>query len=101
MFSMPPATALWTNPSITSWAAVAIAWAPEPHTRFTVIAGTSTEIPALIAAWRAGFILAPAWTTCPMTTVPISDPLSLARPRDARIAVAPRSGAGTSLSAPP
>jgi hypothetical protein len=37
-----------------------IACAPEPQTRFTVIAGTDTGNPAWIAAWRAEFILAPA-----------------------------------------
>ena len=40
MFSMPPATALSMKPSITSCAALAIACAPEPQTRLTVIAGT-------------------------------------------------------------
>src|SRR4029079_18260972 len=61
MFSMPPATALSMKPSMISCAALAIACAPEPQTRFTVIAGTSTGTPPLIAACRAGFILLPAW----------------------------------------
>ena len=71
MFSMPPAMAPSVKPSQISCAAVAIAWAPEPQTRLTVIAGTSTGTPPSMAAWRAGFILLPAWITLPMTTVPI------------------------------
>ena len=69
MFSMPPAIAQSTRPSVTSMAAEAIAWAPEPHTRLTVMAGTSTGKPPLMAACRAGFILLPAWMTLPITTV--------------------------------
>ena len=61
MFSMPPATALSTMPSMISCAAETMAWAPEPQTRLTVIAGTSTGKPPWIAACRAGFILLPAW----------------------------------------
>ena len=68
MFSIPPATAVSSRPSQISLAAVAIAWAPEPQTRLTVIAGTSTGMPPPTAAWRAGFILLPAWMTFPMTT---------------------------------
>ena len=81
-------------------AAVAIAWAPEPQTRLTVIAGTSTGMPPPTAAWRAGFILLPAWMTFPMTTVPTSSPPMAARSRQARIAVAPSSTAGVSLRVP-
>jgi hypothetical protein len=43
-----------------SWDADTIACAPEPQTRFTVIAGTDTGNPAWMVAWRAEFILAPA-----------------------------------------
>ena len=50
MFSMPPAIAQSMKPSQISCAAVATAWAPEPQTRFTVIAGTSTGTPPLTAA---------------------------------------------------
>src|SRR5216683_631170 len=42
MFSMPPANATSTLPSKISCAAETMAWAPEPQTRFTVIAGTET-----------------------------------------------------------
>ena len=69
MFSMPPATATSTLPSRISCAAETIACAPEPQTRLTVIAGTVTGRPAWTPACRAGFILLPACTTLPMTTV--------------------------------
>src|SRR5258708_22986615 len=68
MFSMPPAMATSTWPSQISCAAVAIACAPEPQTRLTVIAGTATGTPPLSAACRAGFMRLPAWMTLPITT---------------------------------
>ena len=68
--------------------------APEPHTRFTVIAGTCTGSPAPMEAWRAGFILAPAWMTCPITTVSTASAGGPARPSASRITAAPRSVAG-------
>src|SRR5258706_6880149 len=101
MFSMPPATATSTPPSMISCAAETIAWAPEPHTRLTVRAGTVTGRPPRTAAWRAGFILVPACTTLPITTVPICSGASLARAKAARIALAPSSGAATSFKLPP
>src|SRR6266853_1040661 len=101
MFSMPPANATSTLPSKISCAAETMAWAPEPQTRFTVIAGTDTGSPAWTAAWRAGFILAPAWITFPMTTVPMSRGSRPARLTLAPIATAPRSGEDTSLRLPP
>ena len=60
MFSIPPATATWSWPSQIACAAVAIACAPEPQTRLTVMAGTETGKPPWIAACRAGFIRLPA-----------------------------------------
>src|SRR5262245_6559561 len=101
MFSMPPATATLMLPSAISWAAETIACAPEPQTRLTVSAGTVTGRAALTAAWRAGFILVPACTTLPMTTVSISSGLSCARATAAPIATAPSAGAGKSLSVRP
>jgi hypothetical protein len=77
-----------------------MAWAPEPQTRFTVIAGTETGNPPPIAACRAGFIRLPAWMTLPMTTVSIRSPSRPARLSVSRIAVAPSSVAGTVLSDP-
>src|SRR6516165_10000818 len=101
MFSMPPAIAQSMRPSMTSCAAEAIAWAPEPQTRFTVNAGTSTGSPPEIAACRAGFILLPAWTTLPITTVWTLAWSSFVRARTARMAVAPSSVAGVSFRLPP
>src|SRR5215831_8607188 len=101
MFSMPPATATSMLPSAISCAAETMACAPEPQTRLTVSAGTVTGSPAWMAACRAGFILVPACTTLPMTTVSTSSARSFARATAAPIATAPRLGAGISLSVPP
>src|SRR5438067_2731724 len=79
MFSMPPATATLMFPREISWAAETMACAPEPQTRLTVSAGAVTGSPAWTAACRAGFILVPAWTTLPMTTVSTSSERSCAR----------------------
>src|SRR5262249_23875739 len=101
MFSMPPATATLILPREISWAAETMACAPEPQTRLTVSAGVVTGSPAWTAACRAGFILVPAWTTLPMTTVSTSSGRMFARVTAAVIATEPRVGAGTSLSEPP
>lgn len=45
MSSMPPATPASAKPSNISWASDAIAWALEPQTRFTVMAGAWTGAP--------------------------------------------------------
>src|SRR5262249_13626520 len=101
MFSIPPATAASMLPSAISCAAETIACAPDPQTRLTVSAGMVTGRPACTAACRAGFILLPACTTLPITTVSTSCGPSFARATAALIATAPRSGAGTSLRLPP
>src|SRR5262249_23962372 len=101
MFSMPPATATLILPREISCAEETMACAPEPQTRLTVSAGVVTGSPAWTAAWRAGFILVPAWTTLPMTTVTTSSGRMFARVTAAAIATDPRVGAGTSLSEPP
>ncbi|MNT86172.1 hypothetical protein D3C72_2264290 [compost metagenome] len=77
-----------------------MAWAPEPQTRLTVIAGTETGSPAPMAACRAGFMRLPAWITFPNTTLPTSPGSIPARATVARIAAAPRSTAGTAFSEP-
>ena len=74
-----------------------MAWAPEPQTRLTVIAGTSTGKPPWIAACRAGFILLPAWITLPITAVSIFAWSSFALASVALITVAPSSVAGTAF----
>src|SRR5262249_25952377 len=78
-----------------------MACAPEPQTRLTVSAGIVTGNPAWTAACRAGFILVPACTTLPMTTVSASSGWIPARTTAAPIATAPKLGAGTSLRLPP
>ena len=59
-----------------------------------------TGSPARTAACRAGFILLPACTTFPMTTVSTSSGRRFARVTAAEIAAEPRAVAGTSLSDP-
>jgi hypothetical protein len=50
MFSIPPAIPTSMSPARISCATEAIACAPEPHTRLTVIAGTVTGTPPFFAA---------------------------------------------------
>src|SRR5258707_3627468 len=100
MFSRPPATAISISPAIICCAAVTIACAPEPQTRFTVIAGTDTGTPPLIAACRAGFILLPAWITLPSITLPTAAASSPSLRKRCRTTTAPRSAAGIVLSDP-
>ena len=61
MLSMPPATMQSASPRAIACAARVIALRPEPHTLFTVIAGTAWGSPALSAATRAGLGPMPAW----------------------------------------
>ena len=100
MFSMPPAMAASTWPSQISCAAEAIACAPEPQTRLTVIAGTATGTPPLIAACRAGFMRLPAWMTLPITTLPTRAGSSAERRSVSRTTVAPNSVAGVPFNLP-
>jgi hypothetical protein len=101
MFSIPPAMAVSTEPTRISCAAERIACAPEPQTRFTVMAGTWTGRPPWIAACRAGFILLPACTVFPKTAMPISSGRRPDRRRAALITDAPSSTAGISFNVPP
>ena len=66
MFSMPPATTQCASPRRIMFAACITASRPEPQTLFTVTALTVSPIPALSAAWRAGFCPTPACSTLPM-----------------------------------
>ena len=100
MFSMPPASAQPIWPAQISSAALAIACAPEPHTRLTVIAGTLTGKPPPMAAWRDGFIRTPAWMTLPITTDCTRSPPRPERLRHSRMAAAPSAGALRSFSVP-
>jgi len=53
MFSTPPAMKVSPSPALIACAALAAAWSPEPHNRFTVWPGTSTGSPASSSAIRA------------------------------------------------
>ncbi len=100
MFSMPPAIAASASPSQISCAAEAIACAPEPQTRLTVIAGTATGTPPLIAACRAGFMRLPAWMTLPITTLPTRAGSMPERRTVSRTTAAPSSVAGVAFNVP-
>ena len=100
MFSMPPAMAVSTLPSQISCATDAIACAPEPQTRLTVIAGTATGTPPLIAACRAGFMRFPAWITLPITTLPMRAGSSPERRSVSRTTALPSSVAGVAFKVP-
>ena len=100
MFSIPPAMAASTWPTQISCAADAIACAPEPQTRLTVIAGTATGTPPLIAACRAGFMRFPAWMTLPITTLPMRAGSRPERRSVSRTTVAPNSVAGAAFNVP-
>ncbi len=63
---MPPATADWIAP-VRIWSAASIRlFIPEPQTLLTVVVGTESGMPALIAAWRAGACFKPAGNTQPI-----------------------------------
>lgn len=101
MFSMPPAITHSASPRRTSRAAEAIASAPDPQTRLTVMAGTDSGRPPLSVACRAGFMPAPAWITLPNTT---DETFSGARPLRRTVSPmtsAPRSGAAMAFRLPP
>jgi hypothetical protein len=69
MLSTPPAITRSASPARTCRAAIATASSPEPHSRFTVVPGTSTGSPASSAAIRATLRLSsPAWFAQPRTT---------------------------------
>src|SRR5881394_3613358 len=89
------------KPAFTASTAWTTACRPEPQTRFTVSAGTSTGTPAFSAAWRATFMPAPACSTQPMMTSPRSTALMAARRIASRMTTAPRSAAERSLNTPP
>src|SRR6185369_3772639 len=98
---VPPARMMWAFPQRTPSTAWITDCSPDPQTRVTVSAGTSTGTPALIAACRATFIPTPAWSTHPITTSSRSPADTFARSSACRMTTAPRSAAERSFSAPP
>ena len=84
-----------------AWVARIAALSPEPHTLFTVCAGTDSGIPEPIEAWRAGFMPSPAWSMQPRMVSSTASGGTAARVKASRTTRAPSSIAGTSLRMPP
>src|SRR6266481_4176552 len=101
MLSVPPATTISASPDLMACAASMTDLRPDPQTLFTVVAGTESGRPPLIAAWRAGFMPRPACRMHPSTTSSTWSGRTPARRTASRTTVAPRSTAETSLNAPP
>ncbi len=75
---------------------------PDPHSRFSVSAGTCWPMPAFIAATRERYMsFGSVWITLPNTTWPTSSPLTPARFSASRVTWAPSSVGGTSFRLPP
>ena len=81
-------------------AAQASADALDTQTRFTVIAGTLSGMPALSSAWRATFCPRPAWITLPKMTSSSWSPATPARLSASAMATAPSSCAGVPANPP-
>ncbi len=77
-----------------------IAFMPEPHILFTVVAGTLCGMPAPSAAWRAGAWPMPEGNTQPITTSCMSAAATFAAASAPLIAAAPSCGAVTGESTP-
>ncbi len=102
MLSAPPASANSASPNSSACTADTIACAPDPHSRFTFIAGTLSGTPASIAATRLRYMSrGSVLSTCPNTTWPICPPSTPARAMASREAVAARSMGGTAARLPP
>ena len=102
MHSAPPARAISASPSISAWTAETMACAPDPHSRFTFIAGVVSGIPACIAITRDRYMSrGSVLITWPMTTCPIWPPSTPARDKAARAAWVAISIGGNPASAPP
>jgi hypothetical protein len=99
--SWPPATTSSESPLAIACAPSIAACSPEPQTLLIVIAGTMYGMPALIAAWRAGFCPTPAVSTWPMMTSDTCSGATPARSSTLRITSAPRSAAGLLARLPP
>ena len=101
--STPPASTTEASPASMAREACIAASSDEPHSRFTVTAGTETGSPASSTAIRPTLRLSsPAWLAQPQNTSPIaagsSDGALSSTPV---IAAAARSSGRSSASAPP
>ena len=102
MLSVPPATTTSASPQRTACAASITALSPEPQTLFTVCAGTDSGSPALMEAWRAGFMPSAGLQDAAQDRPrPPGRAAAPARRTASRTAIAPSSTAETSLNAPP
>jgi hypothetical protein len=96
--SAPPATTTSASPVWIVCAAETIACTPVPHSRFTVNAGVSFGIPALMPTTRAMYMSSGAeWMTFPNTTCSTCSGSIPARSIAAMTVVAPNSVVGMSL----
>ena len=100
MLSWPPATMMLASPQAICWAASATARRPEPQSWLMPKAVASFGMPALMAAWRAGFCPAPAVRIWPMMTSSTSFGATPARSSAAVMATVPRACAETLAKAP-
>ena len=73
MFSIPPATTTSASPMAMACAAMLMDFMPEEHTLFIVVQGTTSGIPAIKAACRAGACPTPACNTLPIMTSSTSE----------------------------
>src|SRR6185503_5485630 len=96
-----PATTISASPAWMACAAIIADCRPEPQTLFTVVAGTESGRPALIAACRAGFMPSPACRMQPRMTSSTWSGRTPLRRTASRTATVPSSTAETSLNAPP
>src|SRR5215471_4640253 len=74
---------------------------PEPHSRFTVNAGTDAGTPALSAATRATLTASAGWAMLPTITWSRLAGSNAVRARSSAITIRPSESAGTSLSSVP
>ncbi len=100
MLSCPPAIMIEASPSRIACAASATARRPEPQTWLMVMAVRSVGMPALTAAWRAGFWPWPAVSTWPKISSLISSAATPAESSAARMATRPSSCAGVVAKLP-
>ena len=100
MLSMPPATTRLALPARIRSVANMVAFMPDPHTLFTVVAPTPSGISARRMAWRAGAWPTPALMTQPMRTSSMAAGSVPAARTAAPMACAPSSGADLSARLP-
>src|SRR3990170_1789359 len=100
MDSWPPAATILASPDAICCMPRATARSPDPQTWFKPQAVAEFGMPALMAAWRAGFWPWAAVKTWPKMTSFTSSGETLARSMAAFKATVPRKDAATELNAP-